>query len=233
MTKFVSKRAFGERVEYMCYALVKTYNNKIPPIFLSKVKNGKINRIQILSISKLFFFFIFAYFLFLPTRAEPYLWRIILEIGLSDLNYQFREYVEKFITECSKEGINVWVYDTLRPKIVQKALYSQGREPLEVVNSIRESAGLKPIDERKNRYIVTRLRVSAHNYGLAADFVPVGDGQPQWYNDELWLRCGCIALNLGMEWGGLWKKPFDRPHIQMKDWRKVATFNNLERLVIE
>ncbi len=156
-----------------------------------------------------------------------------MEIGLSNLNYQFREYVEKFITECSKEVISVWVYDTLRPKSVQKALYAQGREPLEVVNSIRESAGLKPIDERKNRYIVTRLRVSAHNYGLAADFVPVVDGKPQWYNDELWLRCGCIALNLGMEWGGMWKKPVDRTHIQMKNWRKVATFNHLERLVIE
>jgi len=173
------------------------------------------------------------FFLLLPTLTEPYPWKIKLEIGLSNLNYQFREYVERFITECSKEGINVWIYDTLRPKDVQKALYSQEREPLELVNRLRERAGLKPIDEKGNKYKVTRLQVSAHNYGLATDFVLVAEGKPQWYGAELWLRCGCIGLSVGMEWGGLWRGLVDKPHIQMKDWRKFATFNHLERLIIE
>jgi len=179
------------------------------------------------------FAFVFFFFLLLPVSSEPYRWEIKLEIGLSNLNYQFRRYVEKFVMECSKEGISVWIYSTYRSRAVQKALYAQGREPLEVVNLLRQEAKLEPIDERKNRYVVTKLIVSAHNYGFAADFVPVVDGKPQWYNDELWLRCGCIALNLGMEWGGLWKGFVDKPHIQMKNWRKVATFNHLERLVIE
>ncbi|AFG35596.1 M15 family metallopeptidase [Fervidobacterium pennivorans subsp. shakshaketiis] len=182
---------------------------------------------------KIVFVVILFFFLLLPVSLESYRWEIRLEIGLSNLNYQFRRYVEKFVMECSKEGISVWIYNTYRSRAVQNALYAQGREPLEVVNLLRQKAKLEPIDERKNRYVVTKLRVSAHNYGLAADFVPVVDGKPQWYNDELWLRCGYIALNLGMEWGGMWKGLVDKPHIQMKNWRKVATFNHLERLIIE
>ncbi len=182
---------------------------------------------------KIVFIVILLFLLLLPVSLEPYQWNIRLEIGLSGLNYQFRKYVEQFVRECSKQGISVWVYSTLRSKNLQLALYAQGRESLDVVNSLREKANLAPIDENDNKYIVTRLKVSAHNYGLAADFVPVVDGKPQWYNDELWLRCGCIALNIGMEWGGLWKGLVDKPHIQMKNWRKVATFNHLDKLVIE
>jgi len=183
--------------------------------------------------SRILLCLIVAFFLLLPVYSEPHHWELRLEIGLSGLNYQFRKYVEQFVRECSKQGISVWVYSTLRSKSLQMALYAQGREPLDVVNSLREKSGLTPIEEVDNKYIVTRLKVSAHNYGLAADFVPVVDGKPQWYNDELWLRCGCIALNLGMEWGGMWKGLVDKPHIQMKNWRKVATFNHLERLIIE
>lgn len=171
--------------------------------------------------------------LLIPTLLEPAVWEVKLEIGLSSLNYQFRKYVEDFVRECSKEGISVWIYETWRSKKRQQALYAQGRQPLEIVNEKRKEVGLPLLREKENRYIVTKLRVSAHNYGLAADFVPVVNGRPQWNNNELWQRCGEVALRLGMEWGGTWKGLSDKVHIQMKDWRKVATFNHLDRLIIE
>jgi peptidoglycan L-alanyl-D-glutamate endopeptidase CwlK len=138
---------------------------------------------------------------------------------LEKLNEHFKRLAYIFITECEKQGIRVKIYNTLRTKQEQEALYLQGRTPISVVNLAREKAGLEPIKESENK-IVTHLKSSPHCYGLAFDFVPIVDGKVVWNNDFLWETCGKIAESLGLEWGGRWKSLPDKPHIQMKNWQK-------------
>ena len=144
-----------------------------------------------------------------------------MEKGLRKLRPEFRIFVEKFIETCRDSGINVSVYYTYRTKEEQYALYLQGRAPLEEVNETRAQVGLPPIKDSENR-IVSNLLNSAHNHGLAADFVPIVDGQAVWNDYNLWNKCGQIALDLGLDWGGSWKDFPDHPHLQMKNWRKYV-----------
>jgi peptidoglycan L-alanyl-D-glutamate endopeptidase CwlK len=62
---------------------------------------------------------------------------------------------------------------------------------------------------------------SPHNYGLAVDFMlqdPVIENHrltkfPD--NHPVWATIGYEAEELGLEWGGSWKKPVDRPHVEV------------------
>ena len=57
-----------------------------------------------------------------------------------------------------------------------------------------------------------------HNKGLAFDVVPMNRGQrllPQWASPH-WKKLGEIGEQLGLAWGGRWKKP-DRPHFESKE----------------
>lgn len=139
--------------------------------------------------------------------------------SLDDLNLEFRTLLQKFIIECQNVGVKVLIYNTLRTKEEQYALYLQGRAPVKKVNEARKKAGLPPISSSENR-VVTNLRDSPHCHGLAADFVPVVDGKVVWNDHKLWAICGKIAERVGLEWGGSWKDFPDYPHLQMKNWRR-------------
>ncbi|ABS59908.1 M15 family metallopeptidase [Fervidobacterium nodosum] len=142
-----------------------------------------------------------------------------MENNLEKLETSFKKLVYKFLSECQRQGIQVKIYNTLRTKEEQYALYLQGRAPLEVVNEARKRAKLKPITQSENK-IVTYLKNSPHCYGLAFDFVPIINGKVVWNNDKIWEKCGKIAETFGLEWGGRWKNFPDKPHIQMKNWKK-------------
>ena len=62
--------------------------------------------------------------------------------------------------------------------------------------------------------IVTQARggESAHNFGLAVDFVRIIDGAASWKNEDYDIL-GFAAAEYGLVWGGSWTRP-DRPHIQ-------------------
>jgi peptidoglycan L-alanyl-D-glutamate endopeptidase CwlK len=190
-------------------------------------------RIMMKIYKKILIISIFLIAFLIPIRVETAPWQIEMEIGLEKLNYRFKPYVQEFIKACSREGIAIWVYDTWRTKAKQRALHAQGRQPIDIVNKLRKEAGLEPITEQRNRHIITRKLVSPHNYGLAADFVPIVDGKPVWNDARLWEKCGKIAVRLGMEWGGLWKYLVDKPHIQMNRWDKFATFVVPDRIIRE
>lgn len=138
---------------------------------------------------------------------------------IDTLHPELKKMCEKFLMECKKKGINVSIYSTFRTKQEQNALYLQGRAPLDFVNRERLKAGLNPITEKENK-IVTLVKDSPHCYGLAFDFVPILDGKAVWNNDKLWEECGKIAEELGLEWGGRWVKFPDKPHVQIKNWKK-------------
>ena len=111
---------------------------------------------------------------------------------------------------CEDRGIKVAVSETLRTKEEQDALYAQGRtRPGPIVTNARGS----------------EYR-SQHQWGIAFDFYlrmdVDGDGQisDDSYNDRtgLFSEAASEAKELGLGWGGDWKRFVDKPHIYLPDW---------------
>lgn len=104
----------------------------------------------------------------------------------------------EWLVRCRAEGINVKVICGLRTYDEQAELYAQGRT--------------KPGSKVTN----AMPGYSWHNFGVAWDFVVFdANGQPQW-DSPLMDRCGEIGEELGLEWGGRWKSPKDKPHLHLK-----------------
>lgn len=128
----------------------------------------------------------------------------------------------KIVEAAAYHNLYFAAFMGLRTWELQDALYSQGREQLDVVNARRSLAGLGPITAEENKKIVTNARGgdSWHNYGLAVDLVEDGDAQQagvqwSWSKNLDYLSLGKVVQTTRLEWGGLWKSIKDYPHIQM------------------
>lgn len=123
-------------------------------------------------------------------------------------------------------GILFIVTCTARTYLEQFALYAQGREKLEMVNHLRDNAGLGPIQERENK-IVTWTLDSKHvindkrTLSQAFDIVIVEKDRPIWdikvnvNNNEIpdYLELAKIGKGLGLTAGAYFKHP-DYPHFE-------------------
>ena len=115
---------------------------------------------------------------------------------LNSLHKDVRNIFKSFIFMADlRFGITLKVTDGYRTYAEQDALYAKGRTA--------EGA------------IVTNAKggKSNHNFGLAIDVVPMDDGKIN-YNTKLYPIIGLIGESRGLEWGGRWKKPVDKPHFQ-------------------
>lgn len=113
----------------------------------------------------------------------------------------------KLIKECSRQGLNIKIGETLRTVEEQDALYAQGRtEPGNIVTNAKGST-----------------YSSYHQWGVAFDIIR-NDGQGA-YNESgnFFGRVGLIGVALGLEWGGNWKSPVDKPHFQLPDWGSTTS----------
>lgn len=78
------------------------------------------------------------------------------------------------INEFEKKGRYFIVSDGYRSYVHQAAIYAQGRESLESVNSKRKIAGLYPIKSADNKRVTNaKPGFSHHNFGLAVDIYEV------------------------------------------------------------
>ncbi len=108
----------------------------------------------------------------------------------------------KLVEECSKQGLIIKIGETYRTVAEQDALYAQGRTtPGNIVTNAPGST-----------------YGSYHQWGTAFDIFR-NDGQGA-YNEagNFFDRIGTIGVSLGLEWGGNWKSPVDKPHFQLPDW---------------
>lgn len=136
--------------------------------------------------------------------------------------------------EAKKQGIEIVITNTLRSLEEQGALFSQGREVLEVVNRKRKLANMIPITAEENKKIVTKVNAghSAHNYGLAFDFIVKVNGKCTYDRRDLFVKVGMIAETIKIEnysltWGGDFdrdgdmkdEKFIDLPHVQLTNWK--------------
>ena len=108
----------------------------------------------------------------------------------------------QLIEACAAQGLVIKIGETLRTVAEQDALYAQGRtEPGNIVTNARGSS-----------------YSSYHQWGTAFDFLR-NDGKGAYYdNDGFFTKVGTIGVSIGLEWGGNWKSPVDKPHFQLPDW---------------
>lgn len=101
-----------------------------------------------------------------------------------------------WLEQCSKDGLNVLVTQTVRDREYQEYLYAQGRT--------------------RPGSIITNGKVPtfhADTAGLAFDFCKNVKGHE--YDDEgFFHKAAAIAKEMGFSWGGDWKSFPDMPHIQ-------------------
>lgn len=133
---------------------------------------------------------------------------------------EFRSVVVKVIDESEKATGYKWgVAQGRRTIKYQDALHAQPHDG-------KDNDGDGKIDEADE--FVTRAKggQSAHNFGLAADLVPIKNGKEWWAAPRsVFLKMAEIAEKHGLVAGIRWTKLFppngDMPHIQDPDWKQV------------
>jgi len=114
------------------------------------------------------------------------------------------ERVDKALAAMALVGHPMRICQGIRTAIQQHELWRQGRDlPGRRVTSCDGYL-------RKSNH-----QVHADGLGQAVDccFVegePFGEKQP-------WLLYGMLGETLGLVWGGRWKEPHDRPHLELKE----------------
>jgi peptidoglycan L-alanyl-D-glutamate endopeptidase CwlK len=125
---------------------------------------------------------------------------------IEDLHPRVAEKCRQFIAQCKVADIDVIITSTYRDDESQNALYAIGR-----------TVPGKKVTNVEGGY-------SFHNYRVAFDFVPIVNGKAVWNDPTLWNRCGNIAEQLGLEWGGAWESFPDKPHCQDTNGYNIAQY---------
>lgn len=119
----------------------------------------------------------------------------------------FREgFVEPWLADCQAAGIDVLVTCGFRTNAEQALLWAKGRDvPGKIVTNARPG-------------------LSAHNYGLAVDVVPIVHGKADWSGDDpLWQEIAASGQARGLQWLGAPDSPFiEQAHFQHPQWKKLA-----------
>ena len=115
-----------------------------------------------------------------------------------ELQKKAAELVEK----CRQQGLIIKITDCLRDEAEQADCVRRGTSSLSYPHS-------------------------HHNWGTAFDFCR-NDGKGA-YNDTdgFFTKVGKIGQSLGLEWGGAWTSPVDKPHFQLRNWGTGTTLLKL------
>ena len=106
-----------------------------------------------------------------------------------ELQKKAAELVEK----CKQQGLIIKITDCLRDEAEQADCVRRGTSSLSYPHS-------------------------HHNWGTAFDFCR-NDGKGAYNdNDGFFTKVGKIGQSIGLEWGGGWYSPVDKPHFQLPDW---------------
>lgn len=130
---------------------------------------------------------------------------------INSLNPEMKKRVDIFLQKLKEKNIQYFINETLRTLDVQKAYFAQGREPLLIVNKLRENADLWKIKENENKIVTWTLK-SKHLEGRAIDIVPIKEGK-LWWNapEEVWKSIAECAKEADLSSGYYWKHR-DCPH---------------------
>lgn len=114
---------------------------------------------------------------------------------------------KKLVSACRGQGLIIGIGESFRTKEEQDALYAKGRTaPGNIVTNAKGSS-----------------YSSHHQWGTAFDIYR-NDGKGVYTDgDGFFEKVGKIGKSIGLEWGGDWKSPVDKPHFQLPDWGITTT----------
>lgn len=120
---------------------------------------------------------------------------------------ELQEKAEKLVSACKGHGLLIGIGECFRTVAEQDALYAKGRTaPGEIVTNAKGSS-----------------YSSHHQWGTAFDIYR-NDGTGAYNNnDGFFDLVGTIGVKIGLEWGGNWTSPVDRPHFQLPYWGSTTT----------
>ena len=126
---------------------------------------------------------------------------------VSDLIPSLQSKCKQLVAVCRMLRIELIITQTYRTTVEQAALYAMGRTmPGRIVTNSPPG-------------------YSWHEFGRAFDIAIKtydGDKTPLDLYDGPWNMIGSIGEYLGLEWGGRWISPIDRPHMQQRDGMSLA-----------
>ena len=115
---------------------------------------------------------------------------------------ELQEKAEKLILACRGKGLLIGISECFRTVEEQNVLYAKGRT----------TAGKIVTNARGDSY------ASHHQWGTAFDIYR-NDGKGAYNdNDGFFNKVGNIGKSIGLEWGGEWTSPVDKPHFQLPQW---------------
>lgn len=125
---------------------------------------------------------------------------------INALHPDLQEKISELLAVCEQSGLKIGICECLRTKAEQDALYAKGRTaPGSIVTNAKGST-----------------YSSMHQWGVAFDFYR-NDGSSAYKDaDGFFTKVGKIGQSLGLEWGGDWEKPVDKPHFQLPYWGSTA-----------
>ena len=117
------------------------------------------------------------------------------------------ELSKKLVSACRGQELIIGIGESFRTKEEQDALYAKGRTaPGNIVTNAKGSS-----------------YSSHHQWGTAFDIYR-NDGKGVYTDgDGFFKKVGKIGKSIGLEWGGDWKSPVDKPHFQLPDWGSTTT----------
>ena len=125
---------------------------------------------------------------------------------------ELQQKAEKLVSACRGQGLLIGIGECFRTVPEQDALYAKGRTaPGSIVTNAKGSS-----------------YSSHHQWGTAFDIYR-NDGKGA-YNDSdgFFSKVGAIGVKIGLEWGGNWTSPVDKPHFQLPYWGSTTiTLKNL------
>lgn len=125
---------------------------------------------------------------------------------------KLQELASRLVVECKKQGLIIKIGECFRSASEQDALYAQGRtKPGNIVTNAKGSS-----------------YSSMHQWGVAFDVIR-NDGKGAYNDNDGWFgKVGKVGKALGLEWGGDWTSPVDKPHFQLPNWG--STTSRLKKL---
>lgn len=109
---------------------------------------------------------------------------------------------KKLVTACKGKGLLIGIGECYRTVEEQDKLYAKGRT----------TAGSIVTNAKGSSYS------SHHQWGTAFDIYR-NDGKGAYNdNDGFFKKVGAIGKQIGLEWGGDWTDPVDKPHFQLPYW---------------
>jgi len=132
---------------------------------------------------------------------------------LNELLPEVQELVERFISTCKDNNIDLLVTSTYRDLESQAALFAQGRTTTGKIITNAEAGS------------------SYHNYRCAIDVVPLVGGKAIWDStNPIWVTTGRLGKECGLDWAGDWHLFKEYAHFQYTNGLTIVDFQDGARI---